>query len=299
MSIPVRFLTREPVFPSADLEELRDCNDLLEDVDELHARFAEDGYLLVRGLHERGQVLAARAEMLTTIRDQGVLDPGSPLDDGRLLPGSRVSGRGLDRGDELLKVVEGAPILEFFKRYFAGDVRRFDFTWARAVPNGGATGAHVDAVYMGRGSRRLMTCWTPLGDIDTALGGLAVCVGSHRLDGFRRLRQTYGRMDVDRDVVNDWFTSDPGEITERFGGRWATTEFRAGDVVLFGMFTLHASLTNTTDRLRLSADTRYQPAAEPADDRWVRRDGKDPTGHTTWLTGKQKPMTEARAAWGI
>jgi hypothetical protein len=42
------------------------------------------------------------------------------------------------------------------------------------------------------------------------------------------------------------------------------------------MYTMHASMDNHTNRLRLSTDTRYQLAAEPVDERWI---GEDPIAH--------------------
>jgi len=49
-----------------------------------------------------------------------------------------------------------------------------------------------------------------------------------------------------------------------------------GDVLTFGMYTLHCSLDNHSDRVRLSADSRYQLASEPADHRWT---GEEPPAH--------------------
>ena len=88
------------------------------------------------------------------------------------------------------------------------------------------------------------------------------------------LKNTYGTLDVDRDRDNNpygggWFSKNPAEVQARFGGRWLTTEFQAGDVLVFTMFTLHCSLDNTSQRIRLSTDARYQPAAAPVDERWV------------------------------
>jgi hypothetical protein len=42
------------------------------------------------------------------------------------------------------------------------------------------------------------------------------------------------------------------------------------------MGTVHASLDNHSNRIRLSSDSRYQLASEPADERWV---GAAPVGH--------------------
>ena len=61
----------------------------------------------------------------------------------------------------------------------------------------------------------------------------------------------------------------PWEVVRLFGGQWKTADFAPGDILTFSMRTLHMSTTNTTNRVRLSADVRWQPAAEPADPRYV------------------------------
>ena len=60
------------------------------------------------------------------------------------------------------------------------------------------------------------------------------------------------------------------------GGRWLTAEYRMGDSLALSMHTMHASPDNHTDQIRLSSDSRYQLASEPADDRWV---GENPPLH--------------------
>jgi hypothetical protein len=48
----------------------------------------------------------------------------------------------------------------------------------------------------------------------------------------------------------------PPAVRNKFGGRWLTTEFEAGDFITFGMFLVHASLDNRSDnRLRISSDS--------------------------------------------
>ena len=171
----------------------------------------------------------------------------------------------------------------------------FNYKWLRAIGNEQYTGAHCDYVYMGQGSPNLHTVWIPFGDIPVEQGTLAMCPESHRLPSFSRLRETYGRMDVDRDAIEGWFTKEPMEIVEKFGSRWVTGDFYAGDVILFGMHTMHASTTNLTNRFRLSCDVRYQPASEPADKRWV----GEGIGHTIHGLQHLQPMEEARAVWGV
>jgi ectoine hydroxylase-related dioxygenase (phytanoyl-CoA dioxygenase family) len=120
-----------------------------------------------------------------------------------------------------------------------------NYKWLRAVGSGEFTGAHYDVVYMGRGTLNVLTCGTPLGDVPFELGGLAILRGLHNFD---RVKQTYGKMDVDRDHVEGWFSNDPVELVDKFGGQWRTAEFEMGDALIFGMFTMHGSMSNMTNR---------------------------------------------------
>jgi ectoine hydroxylase-related dioxygenase (phytanoyl-CoA dioxygenase family) len=191
-------------------------------------------------------------------------------------------------------LVSGSRILSFFDRLLGGPSITYDYKWPRAVGRGGNTGAHYDIVYMGRGTPNLYTLWTPLGDTPMDHGTLALLLGSQH---FGKLKDTYGKLDVDRDnVAKGWFSEDPLEIVEQYGGHWATTSFQAGDAILFGMFMMHASTNNMTNRFRLSCDTRYQLASEPVDERWI---GSKPKGHYAWNKTTAKPMEEARKEWGV
>jgi len=287
-----------------DMGELRDCNALLDNIDALHQRMSDDGYLLVRGLHDRDSVMRARRTIFEYAQKEfDSIKPGTDPIDGIVNPAGKnpaIMGRkGITHQPEVLAVLEGKPIFDFFSRYFNEAALTFNYKWMRAVGKEGFTGAHIDIVYMGRGTtRKLFTCWTPLGDLPIEMGTLALCVGSHNLPGFQKLRDTYGKMDVDRDRVNGWFSNDPVEVTTKFGGQWQTTNFNAGDVLIFGMWTMHGSTNNTTDRWRLSSDTRFQPASEPVDERWV---GENPIAHYAWFKEPEKvvEMQKARADWGV
>lgn len=285
-----------------ELGQLRDSAALLGDVAALKARMDEDGYLWLRGLLDREKVADTRRFVLDYMAEKEALVPGAPVlegvmpRDGKTVP--MAGRRGVTHDPRVLQTLEAPELFDFFQRYFGEPAVTFDYKWLRAVGNEGFTGAHYDIVYMGRGSDRLHTTWIPLGDTPIDHGTLAVCVGSHRLASFEKLRLTYGRMDVDRDLIQGWFTDDPLDITTRFGGVWRTAAFEMGDVMIFGMHTLHASTTNTTNRYRLSCDVRYQPKADPIDDRWT---GVEPRGHYAWQAAgvQAKTMQAARAEWGI
>lgn len=291
----VAFQRKQMEFPSARFGCLSDSTAALADTGELRRRCAADGYLFIRGLIDRGAVLEARRAVLGYLRERGALVQGTPLMEGVMPRAGRGVGMGkrVTHRPELLRVLEGPELQSFYRRFYGEAPATFGHKWLRAVGNEKFTGSHMDVVYMGRGSERVNTVWLPFGDIPIAQGTLVICEASHRLDSFARLRATYGASDVDRDRTEGWFSEDPEEIIDRFGGRWLTADVRAGDVITFGLHTLHGSTTNTTNRFRISCDVRYQPASEPMDARWA---GDSPSGHyATALI----PMADTRRQWGV
>lgn len=280
---------------------LRQSNDVLADPAALRARLAEDGYLFIRGLHDRDEVLQVRREILERLALQGALDPTAPLMDGvapaagRQAPTSSVRGNEGLKTDALRRVVYGPRVMGFFARLLGGEAISFNFQWLRVAAPGAASGVHADVVYMGRGTHDLYTCWTPIGDVTPEMGPLVLCLGSHT---WKAVRETYGRCDVDRDLIEGIFTRDPAELVDRFGGRWATDHFRAGDVLIQSIHILHASLTNVSNRYRISCDNRYQRKGEAVDDRWS---GDVPRGHGPFWHPETRlePVEVSRARWGV
>lgn len=282
--------------------DLRDSNDILSDGAALRQRLDDDGYLLIRELRERDVVLEARRAILRGLERQGALAAGTPLSDGVIGPSWRAPATTGVRGNEqfrslpeLQKLFRMPEIMQFFDRLLGGNSGTFDFQWLRIAGTGAASPIHSDIVFMGRGTQNLFTCWTPLGDVYLNDGPIVLLPGSQHIDA---LEDTYWKADVDRDLIEGHFSKDPLEVVERYGGRWATTEFRAGDVLIFGMRILHASLANSSNRFRISVDTRYQLASEEFDVRWM---GDPPPGHYNfWRSDiKLEPLEESRRRWNV
>jgi len=276
---------------------LRESHALLGDREALQARMEEDGYLLIRGLHNPEKVKTARRFLLEKLDENEQLDKSHPLMDAIPATGKRGAFMGgnkaVTHAPAFLGVVESPEIMNFCEQYFGAPVLTYDYKWLRVVGPDGFTGAHYDIVYMGRGTKQVLTCWTPLGDVPLEMGPLMLLVGSHR---FEVIKETYGKMDVDRDHVTGSFSYDPIELVDRYGGQWQTSSFQMGDVLIFGMYTMHGSLDNTTPHFRLSTDTRYQRADEPVDERWI---GENPQAHYAWTKGETIPMEEMRKRWGV
>ncbi|TVQ23886.1 MAG: phytanoyl-CoA dioxygenase [Spirochaetaceae bacterium] len=287
-------------YPSDRFGHLTDSSPLVGDRDALRERFDRDGYLYLPGFIDPQKVTDARERILDYMAEREALVPGQPVLDGVMPKGGKtvsMMGRNpITTDPAVLRALEAEELFEFFADFYGEPPLTFDYKWLRAVGNESFTGSHFDVVYMGRGSLNVNTVWIPLGDIPIAHGTLAICEGSHRAPGFEKLRATYGQMDVDRDNVEGWFSENAEEILERFGGRWLTADFKPGDILTFGLYTLHASTTNTTNRYRLSCDVRFQPSSEPIDERWV---GTTPKGHYAWMKTPGITMEAARERWGV
>ncbi|MCG9128310.1 phytanoyl-CoA dioxygenase family protein [Candidatus Poribacteria bacterium] len=282
--------------------DLRESNDILDNPLALKERMHEDGYLLIRDLHAKDEVLAARKVILEKLDGKGMLLPDAPLMDGIFNPDypeptstGSMGNKQLTKLPEFQAVVEGKPVMGFFKEFLGGEARTFDFKWLRTAGPGSGSHIHYDIVFMGRGTQDLYSCWTPFGDVSLDMGPIVFCLGSNRFD---KVRKTYGQSDVDRDLIEGHFSHKPLDVIEKFGGYWATTSFSAGDVIIFSMFLMHASLVNTSDKIRITADTRYQLASEPIDERWI---GENPKGHYSWKQkdAKIEPLEESRRRWGV
>ena len=199
-SLPV--LEGRPL-PAEAVAAMADSTSLIADDAALRARFAEDGYLLLRGILDRDDVLAARHEVLRRMAEVGEI--AAPVEAAQPTGTSRRSEmhpdlgsfwRSVSEGPAMRRAVHGARARAVAAKILDRPVRPFDFVWLRAMLAGRASPLHFDHVYMNRGTDRVVTTWIPLGDVTVADGPLAVIEGSHR---FEDLIASYRGHDVDRD----------------------------------------------------------------------------------------------------
>ncbi len=261
--------------------ELEPASDLLGDGDALRTTVEDRGYLFFPGLIEADVVAAARHEILLKYAAIGEIDDRFPLDDARLGDFSAVPAANLRAFSESVRsghwyrqVVENRAVIDLYADLLDGPVHCYDFRWPRFVRPGEGCGFHCDGPYMNRGTDRVFSSWIPLGRVTKQEGALMILEDSHRN---QKLLDGYLRADADRDGLV-WLDDDPIKVQQTYGRRWLTTDFEPGDVLCFGMHTLHGALDNNspTDRCRLSSDSRYQRADEPADPRW---NGEEIEGH--------------------
>lgn len=229
------------------MDQLADSRRLAGDPGALAARLAADGYVFLRGLLPAERVRAAGELVAAKLHAGGWTGAGSP----RLGPAAGPREALADPAYRAAVVSPAfnalpylAPLRETVRRILGPAAFSYPVKVLRAVPPESAgqrtRGRYIHCDYAASGVQDMLTTWIPLMDVPVALGGLAVRPGGHQ-DRPRRPRPLAG--------------------TER---GWATTDYRAGDVLIFHCLTPHAALPNVAHQLRLSADFRWQQPGCPA-----------------------------------
>jgi len=245
---------------------MRASNDLLGDPEAVRARLDEDSYLYFQNVIDTGTLDRLRRRMLRVLEGHGWVR-GHP----QLMRGIATVLPVRESDEEYLAVYDDVQRLEEFHtlahdealvavmRQVVGDtafphplkVARLSFpgNYERSTP------PHQDWPN-NQGTTNLTAAWIPVGDCPMALGPLAILRGSHRY-GLLPLQPHLGA--GNRAAVL------PPEMCEKL--RWVTTEFRAGDVLLFPSLAVHASLHNASEFfMRISVDFRYQAEGEELTD---------------------------------
>ena len=243
----------------------KESNDLLEDPSGLRKRLRDDGYLFLRSILPKEEVLNLRYQILEICEEAGWLRQGSNFIDGQTDRPPIT-----ERDDEYVPVYAKIQALEAFHRLklnkniisimetiFQESVFPFPSTIGRiAFPrnNERATPPHQDWIFV-RGSVDTLSCWVPLGDIPSEVGGLKLLERSHKA-GFLGPRPSAG----------------PGGRTVNVDSslEWVKSNYSSGDILIFKMLTIHSAAPNTTpDLLRLSVDFRYTGESHVIDEEWL------------------------------
>ncbi len=242
------------------MERFCDSTDVLADTAALQARLARDGYLFLRGLIPRDVVMALAGQALTIAGRAGWLDAGHPVDDAVAdvaapctdpEPGYLATLAEIYRLQALHELQHQPAVIDLFERVLGEAVLPRPRLIPRCFfPESAAltTAPHQDYPYV-QGTTEVYTLWTPLGDCPAAIGALQVAERSH-LDGVREFKISQ-------------HASTALEVADPLEGAWRAGDFAAGDVVVFHSLTVHRGSPNLTNRLRLSADFRFQRAADP------------------------------------
>ena len=226
------------------MQPFLDSTDFLHDGDELHRRMERDGYLFVRGLLPAAVVEDLRMQILEIARAAGWVQTGRPLADAV----ADLNGFCVEPEPEYMQKYHAMYKLPEFHAIqhhpnLMGIIGRTIFPQREAF----TTPPHQDFIPI-QGTADTYTAWIPLGDLPAELGGLQVAAGSHQR-GVYDFQPAIGAGGL--------------EVLDPLDGTWAYSPFEQGDVLIFHSMTVHKGLPNSSDRLRMSIDARYQKASEP------------------------------------
>ena len=242
------------------IKPFTDSTALVRDGAALGANLDRDGYIFLRGVLPRDEIMGIRRQLLALADKGGWLRGSEPIEKGVANleksckdpePRYLEFFKPMWKLESLHRMKQHPNIIALFERIFGEPVlahpmfvlrnifpktESFDFT----------TGSHQDRIHIGGG--RSFACWMPLGDCPISKGGLIMAEGSHK-----------------RGVLD--FELAPGaggiEVSEKFEGKWVGGDFAAGDVVIFSDTTVHKALPNRSGELRQSFDARYQRLSDP------------------------------------
>ena len=238
-----------------------DCTGLIGNRAQLLEYAHQNGYLFFPGLLPVEPVLALRRQVLQVAEQHELLAPDTDPDTGIRRKGVFVCEQ--DRSETYIRFYVDVQKLRLFHElpHHKHIIRVLEVLFGDSVfihprhichvifpgEHQYTTPPHQDFSPV-RGSQETWTVWTPLGDCDAELGGLAIARGSNR-----------------RGLLEDGGVRS-GELIED-STEWAWNPFKSGDVLMFHSLTIHRGRDNVTeDRIRLATSARYQSVSEPVDE---------------------------------
>jgi hypothetical protein len=256
----------------------------------LWEQYQSQGYLWLKGILDREDVLDFRRRYFTAFATIGLVAPGTdpvvgiysaqPIDP----QASRQISIEAVRWAAYESFCLSRPIYRFFEEALGGPVylhkRKLIRHTLPGDPN--CTGAHYDLTYLRAGTDRVYTSWIPIGDIPVEMGGLVYLEGSDAWG--RKMEAEFSALNAhlppeerisayNRNMSKDgWLTKDVPSLSNRLDTRWLCADYEAGDMVIHSAYMIHAATENCAEngRMRLSTDIRYQLVTDEIDARWTR-----------------------------
>jgi hypothetical protein len=236
-----------------------DSTNLITDGPALAARMHRDGYLFLRGLLPAEAIRAVQRQVGEIARNDGWLRRDRPVEDaiadpaGFCVDPDPVYLRTLRRINHLedYHALKHHPaLIGLFERVLGGPILPHPRVLMRNIfPSRDefTTKAHQDFPNV-QGSTEVFTAWIPLIDCPMQVGPLQVAAGSH----------TQGVYDFQIGAGAGGI-----EVSDPLEGRWVSSDFALGDVLIFHSMVVHKGVPNRSDKLRMSMDVRYQLVSEP------------------------------------
>ena len=289
--------------PSSLLGSLKETCLKNKSDEQLRNSLNNDGYLLLREVIDKNSITKARNDVFEKLNNVDELT--DPFYEGISSGRSRRDELHKDRGDfwenvsntkSLRKITNGNILQGVFSRIFGISSIGFDFIFLRAVSGGKFTHMHCDAGFFTRKTQKVLTCWLVFTDITIDKGPLFIIEGSHK---FSDIKTKYKGFDVDiHKHMKATIDIDPITFAQQRNSKILTAQFRPGDALIFGMYTVHGTFENYADdkKIRLTCDIRFQPDNELKDPRYF---GPNPTGTTGAGYGELNSARPLNEDWHV
>lgn len=244
------------------LAQIEASNDLLNDPLALKARFAERGYLYLKGLLPRDMLVALQAEIFNICQKHAWLDTSASSFDNAIshaeptVEGEDAYLRAYDdvqRSESFHSLPHAPQLMKVMQSLLDETAFPHPLSICRLVfPNNSETTTppHQDFPN-NQGTEDLYACWIPLVECPQKRGGLAFMPGSHK-QGLLPLEFSLGAGNRQAQLTEAQKT-----------GTWLTGDYQIGDVLIFHSLMLHRALDNQGTSMRISVDYRYQSAHQP------------------------------------
>tara|TARA_B100000768_G_scaffold53557_1_gene52064 strand:- start:1024 stop:1926 length:903 start_codon:yes stop_codon:yes gene_type:complete len=289
--------------PLSLLGELNETDLTNASDNDLRDALERDGYLFLRNIINLKEIKIARNDIFKRLKSVDELK--EPYKDGIASGNSSRDKIHNDRGHfwetvslskPLRKVTNGKALENIFSKIFGTPSTGFDFIFLRAVAGGKFTHMHCDAGFFTRLTQKILTCWLVFTEITLDKGPLFVIEGSHK---FKAVQEKYNGFDVnihkDKKATID---THPIKFAKENNSKILTAEFKPGDALIFGMYTVHGTFENHAkdNKIRLTCDIRFQPKSEPKDPRYF---GPKPLGTTGAGYGELNSARPLNEDWHI
>ena len=234
-----------------DLQFMAPSNDIFHDAVALRERLDKHGYLYFCNCISPSSLRDCTDTVQEQLRSIGFLKQKEV---------QRASERSSSESNEARfeAVASSTKVVSVLSRIFGGSLQRFPYVSLDASVRGESHGFHMDSVFMSKGTPLYLSVWTPLTDMSLRHGPPVFVKGSNSHVNTEKLRFSYGKYDAYLKVVegNGMYSYDPDEVKD-LGEGLVTASFCAGDIVLFGGYSMHSYLTNQTDSVRLAIETKW------------------------------------------
>eukprot|EP01083_Nonionella_stella_P263638 895369_1 len=242
---------------------MEDATKLLDNLPVLRSKLSTDGYILLRNqiptkLIDDGLQIIAKSlhetwkciDVDVDVKDERTVDDlyikgGST---GILLTGYKP----ITHNKSVLSLLHCDELISVMNKIFGDEAITYDTKWLRVKGKDEYTDEHSDYYRFIDSWNKLLTVWMPLMNIPLSRGPLAVCPRSHLLKFQNQNEIIDYKYEEDPELPNDFNTFNKTAM-------WKSTNFKKGDLLIFDIRTIHASLVNKTNKFRISIDTRWQP----------------------------------------